>query len=424
LKQSFILFIFGIVQLISGFFVNILIIRIYGVSLETDSYLTGQIIPNIILGIFVPALNGVWLPKLSSESNDLGKWKNVLSKSLGQAVILYVILSICLSIFLYYFIHLFFPGFSSIQLESVFCYTSINFCSIFFVLLSSQMVNALRTVNKFYIVEIISLAGAVLILPLLYIYGLRFSLIIFSLIMLVRNAIVFLFQMHFADWPKILILEGFRDKESWKLMKPVLFGSSIYKLAPLFDRFLLSFAPIGTITIYSLSFTFVNAGSQILEKSLVMPFVVKVGRLVESNNFKEIRSNIFKIIFQVTLLAIILVFFSISFRDVILSYFVILFKLTDSGAESLLLYSSLMAGYFCAVVLGALPVSVFYALKDSRTPLMIGVIGFFIGILLKLTGFFLFGIEGFILALSIYYVINLFLLLTSLKKNKKYVCNT
>jgi peptidoglycan biosynthesis protein MviN/MurJ (putative lipid II flippase) len=422
LKQSVFLALFGIIQLISGFLINILIIRIYGVGLETDAFVAGQVVPNLIFGLVVSALNSVWLPRLSSERYDPEIWGNILSKSLGQASVIFLGISIFVVLFSRYYFHLIFPGFNSIQLESAFKYTCVFSLTVFFSLLSNQLINALRTLNKYYIVELISLLGAISILPIIYIYGSKNNLLYISYIMLIRTVVVFLFQMYFAGWPKILFIEGIRDKDSWKLMKPIFLGSSIYKFAPLFDRFLLSFAPPGTMTLFNISQNFITAGSQIVEKSLVMPFTTQVGNIVKNNKFKEIKFRIVQIFVQVNILTIFLILLSVFFKEITINTFTFLFNISEIDAKSMWFFCILMVGYFSFSPLGALPVSVFYSLKDTNTPAVIGIVGFLLSILMKIIGFKFLGTEGLILAFSIYYFLGFTMNIIYL--NKKYEFNS
>ena len=94
MKQSLIIGILSLIQIAAAFFLNIIVLRIFGINGETDAYIAAQVVPLIIIGIIISALNSVWLPKLSANSTNLHYWKFVLSKSLGQAFIISIILSI------------------------------------------------------------------------------------------------------------------------------------------------------------------------------------------------------------------------------------------------------------------------------------------------------------------------------------------
>jgi putative peptidoglycan lipid II flippase len=224
--------------------------------------------------------------------------------------------------------------------------------------------------------------------------------------------------MHFAGWPKILFLEGIRDMESWRLMKPIFLGASIYKFAPLFDRYLLSYAPPGSMTLFNISQNFMSAGSQIVEKSLVMPFTTQVGYLVKNKKFIEIKRRIVQIFFHVSFITISLIIFSILFKNFTVELFSLIFKVSHIDAEAMWIFCILLTGYFSFSPLGALPVSVFYSFKDTRTPIITGLLGFCSSIFLKILGYEFFGTEGLILAISIYYFIGFLINIVYL--NKKY----
>lgn len=422
MKQSLILTVFGIIQLIAGFSINILIIRIFGVGNATDAFIAGQVLPALIFSLVISALNSVWLPRLSSEISNLEIWKNILSKSLGQCTAIFLSISIFIVLFSKYFFFIVFPGFSSVQLDYVFNYTCVFLGSTFFTLLSNQLMNALRTLNRYYTVELISLFGSISILPIIYFYGPKNNLIFISFVMLLRSMIVFFFQMHFAGWPKILIIKGLTDFESWKLMKPIFLGSSIYKFAPLFDKFLISFAPAGTMTLFNISQNIMTAGSQIIEKSFVMPFIIQAGNKIKNKKFAELKKNSSKIFIKINVLTILLVIVSIFFKEFTINIFKFLFNVSEIQAKSVWIYCILMTGFFSFSALGALPVSVFYALKDTITPIKTGIVGFILSILLKMLGFITFGVEGLIIAFSLYYMLGFTMNVIYL--NKKYEFNS
>jgi hypothetical protein len=120
LKQSFIIVKLSLIQIASELILNIIVLRTFGINGETDAYIAAQVVPLIIIGIIISALNSVWLPKLSANSTNLYYWKFVLSKSLGQAFIISIILSIFVFVISKYLILFFFSGFDEIQKQMVF----------------------------------------------------------------------------------------------------------------------------------------------------------------------------------------------------------------------------------------------------------------------------------------------------------------
>ena len=61
-KQSISLAGMSFIQIAASFIVNILVLRLYGINDQTDSFVAAQVIPLMIIGILTSALNSVWLP--------------------------------------------------------------------------------------------------------------------------------------------------------------------------------------------------------------------------------------------------------------------------------------------------------------------------------------------------------------------------
>ena len=79
-----------------------------------------------------------------------------------------------------------------------------------------------------------------------------------------------------------------------------------------------------------------------------------------------------------------------------------------------------LAGFWIGGPMGQVLASSFYAKGNTTTPTKIGAFGFTIGIILKIGGFYLWGVLGIAIGTSLYYFLNLvllrYILLIKLKK--------
>ena len=85
-------------------------------------------------------------------------------------------------------------------------------------------------------------------------------------------------------------------------------------------------------------------------------------------------------------------------------------RLAKLGMQSLWVTLLCLGGLLVAGALGQVLSSTFYAIGDTRSPTRIGMIGFSVGIVLKISGFLFAGIQGIALGTSAYSILNVFLL--------------
>ena len=115
MKQTLNLAILSIVQIILGLLSNVIIIRFYGIGRETDLFISAQALPFVISNIVTTSLNSVWLGTLSEQRESKLKWHYILSKSLGQALILSILISSVFLIILKPINQLIFGGIENIE---------------------------------------------------------------------------------------------------------------------------------------------------------------------------------------------------------------------------------------------------------------------------------------------------------------------
>jgi len=73
--------------------------------------------------------------------------------------------------------------------------------------------------------------------------------------------------------PVRLDLRSAAIHQAWQRIKPLLLGTAYYKTDPLIDRFLLSAASSGSLSLYYLAQQIYSAASQVLNKTIAAPLV-------------------------------------------------------------------------------------------------------------------------------------------------------
>ncbi|MDI1307816.1 MAG: lipid II flippase MurJ [Methylotenera sp.] len=406
MKQSLNIGIVVTIQLIATFTAQLLVIRMVGVGHETDAYIAAQSLPAVLFAIISTALQSVWLPKLAILNKNFTEWRNQQSIAQSQALLLGGVMYLFVWLTRGFWAKLLFPGFLSHQLELTTLLVGPLLVAAGFNTQTSLLIIALRARSLFVVGELISMLGTVVSLLLMIMFIPHYGIESAAWIATLRAVLVFLMLYGIAGWPRVKLKVGIAQRDTWKQMCPILFGATIYKTSPLIDRFWISQAPIGSMTIFGLAQTAMSAISTIMEKVISMPLTPTMARYVAENDYAGLKKIYLGGLKHVSI-GVLLVF---SALIVVYPIFADLMRLviisSPETAMSIWLMLVLLLGYLYGAISGSILVAVFYALGDMKTPMHIGVIGFLLGVALKSLGFIFFGLYGLVAGTSVYYLVN------------------
>ena len=416
MRQSIIIAIVVSMQLISQLLMQLLVIRLIGIGPQTDAYIAAQGVPTVLGAIIITALQSVWLPRMSVQLADNNDWRRMQAVAQGQAFILSGGVLLVLGSLVQYWLPQIYPGLDGQQQQDAILYSVLLIATAGFTTQTALLTVALRSRGRFVVSECVTLLGTVISLVAMFFALPLYGLAAAAWIALARAIAVYLAQLHLAGWPALSLTGGWRCKETWGLMRPLLLGTSIYKTSPVVDRYWASHASTGGMTLLNLAQTATVALATVLERAIGMPIVPSLSRLAAERKYAEIR-KVYRVFLLRTGMAILLLALTVVLlEDIMVHLFSQIFSMTSAYASEFLLFFLLMFGHLFASVAGGVLVSVFYAFEDSRTPVFIGITGFFIGLVLKWIFFWKLSISGLAMATSIYFVLNIFMFIVALEK--------
>ncbi len=387
------------IQLISAFVAQLIIIRLVGVGLETDAYIAAQAVPSVLVAIITSALQCVWLPRLTVMSSDVSLWRKEQSIAQGQCAILAGGILFIAGLCMQFWLPLLYPGFEAQQLQLAMDLSLIMLIAGAFNTQSALLTVALRAKKRFLAAEVIALMGALLYLGSIFLALPKFGLLAVVWIALIRDILVYVAQMVLANWPPLSFSKALACKETWLLMRPLLFGSLIYKSSPLIDRHFASLGKSGDITILSLGQTIISNLSVIVEKSVGNRLAVRLIENLKIKNLKplsDFHSTLIPIIFLSIFLSLIFYIFGSSFPEKIGA----LFGGSKENGLTLTMLVIILAPSFVVSSLSLALINFYYFHDDTKTPVIVGMVGHLIGIFLKAVGFYYGGMLGLVLASS------------------------
>lgn len=407
MKQAFSIGTVVGLQLLATLLTQLLVIRIVGLGPDTDAYIAAQTIPAVIVAIITTALQSVWLPRLAVMTGDLVAWRQEQSIAQGQAGLLGGGLLLVVGGSLPFWLPLLFPGFDGLQKQAAMFFCLVLLVAAAFNTQSAILTVALRARNRFMAAEVIALLGTVLSLAAMYLALPLWGLTAAVWIGLARSVMVYGAQMSLANWPPLSFTKGWACKETWMLMRPLLFGVSIYKTSPLVDRYWASQAPAGAITTLSLAQTGMGALATILERAICMPITPLLARHVAQSDYaglrRAYRSGILRASIVVVCFGVLLIVLKPMFVEVIATAL----NIQAETATTMWLMCLFLMGYLHAAASGTLIVQAFYAMGNTKTPVKIGFAGFLLSLGVKAIAYLWFGLLGLALGTTIYYSLNM-----------------
>ncbi len=396
----------------------------FGAGPVMDAYYAAFKIPDLIYNLLIiGALSAAFIPTFTklfnSGENKSAAWK-LANNILNITAISLAVLSILGIIFTPVLAPLIAPGFSVASKELVISFTRIMFGSTFLLGLSMVIGGVLQSLRAFFLYSLAPIfynvgiiVGATVLVPLWGITGLAWGVVLGAF-------------LHFSLQTYSAYANGYRwrwylnwkDKETrliGKLMIPRTMGLAISQLNLVIITILASTLPTGSVAI----FNFANNLQAVPIGVIGIPFALAVfpvlSMAVSQNNVEEfiknLSSTIRQILFLIIPLSIILMLLRAQVVRVVLGTGKFDWAATINTADTLALFAlSLFAQALIPVIARA-----FYAMANTKTPFIIGVISELASIIAALMLMKPLGVAGLALAFSIGSILNFMILTVALR---------
>lgn len=194
-------------------------------------------------------------------------------------------------------------------------------------------------------------------------------------------------------------------QDAWRRMWPLLVGGTYYKSDMLVDRFLSSMAPAGGLSLFHLGRQLYAAAQGILSKALVGPVVPTLAAQAGAGEFQAFRALYRRRLVLVSGLILGGYAAYLVVGKLLLGLLIGHGGVTAENLDTLHAILLALVGF----LLGApsqILASSFYALGDTRTPTKLSVVGYTLGVAMKVGGFYWGGLMGLAVGTSLYYLVN------------------
>ena len=415
-----------IIAKVLGFGRELVLASSYGASMYSDAYLTAMNIPLVLFTIIGTTLGTVLIPMYFEVNSDLGEKKalNFTNNVFNIVIAICIVLAILGLVFTEPLVKVFAMGFEGQTLKVAIDFTRITIIGIVFTGLSYVMTAYLQIKNNFTVPGLISVPKNIIIIASI-ILSVKYNPYIMIWGTLIGIATEFIFQLPFAIksgykyQPYINIKDKYIKKMSW-LIGPVLIGVAVNQINAMVDRTLASTLVEGSISALNYANKLNGFVMAMFITSVAAVIYPMLSKLSSEDNKEKFISSVVQSVNSVILLVI-----PISVGAIVLATPIVklLFQrgefdaiATSMTAIALIMYSIGMVAFGLRDILG----KVFYALQDTKTPMINGAMAMVMNIVLNIILVKYLQLAGLALATSISAIVCIFLLFGSLKKKIGY----
>lgn len=399
----------------------------YGASQVMDAYYAAFKLPDLVYNLLiVGAISAGFIPaftKLLNNTNKQAAWRlaNNILNILGLAVLILTILGI---IFMPSLIPYLAPGFNQTTQQLAINFGRIMFISMFILSLSMVMGTILQSLRTFFIFSIAPIFynlgiifGVIVLVPYLGVNGLAWGVVLGAMIHFGLQT--YGAYAHGYRWQWIF---DWRDKETWlvaKLMVPRTMGLAINQINVVIITILASLLPVGSVAVYNYANNLQGVPTGIIGLPFALAVFPVLAAAVAKNDLTEFITNlaatIRQILFLIIPVSLIFLLLRAQIVRVVLGSGAFDWAATINTADALALFSLSLFAQALIPLLGR----AFYALANTKTPFVIGLISELIAIIAALIFMKKLGVAGLALACSIGAIINLILLTIYLRNLTK-----
>jgi putative peptidoglycan lipid II flippase len=385
-----------------------------GPGMETDALFVGMTLPQLVLAVISGSLMHVLVPLLAGEDED-----RLRHDAWGFVVLvggLFGLLAAILYVTTEWWIPLTVPGFDEAGKALTVDLTRIQLIGMVFAAINSVQWAAYHARQQFVLAEFTPiLASAFALLLLIWLLP-RYGVIAAAWINTLRMALQTMLLapgMGKPVWPD---LRSPAISAAWRRIKPLLLGTAYYKTDPLVDRFLLSTASSGSLSLYYLAQQIYGAVGQVLNKAIAAPLVPKLSKLHKAGDRDGFRRTYHRKLWQVAAISLLgLLVVGLLGQD-LLDLLVGHGNVSADNVNDLWWIMIWLGGVFVGGAAGQICSSSFYACGDTITPTRMSIFTYTAHIPGKVAAFYFWGAMGLAIATSIYYMINFLLQAYLLRK--------
>jgi putative peptidoglycan lipid II flippase len=389
----------------------------FGTSVNADSYFMANAIPMMLFTIIASALGTALIPVftdalMQQSKNDLYKLaNNVLNTVLVMTAVL-IGVGVLLAPQLVSLIAI---GFEGEKLALTIRLTRVLFFMTIFILASNIFSAMLYALNKFTVPSIAPIFFNITIISYLAFFAKSFGiegLAVATVLAAVVQAII-QYPPLYRNGYRYRLYMNLKDpvlRKMGLLVLPVLLGSTLQQVTVLIDRIMASQLVEGSISALNYANRINTLAIGLFGSSLVLVIYPYLSRFASQNNIDQIKEALKMSVNVISLIMMPITIGFVVLRTPIVS---LLFERGEFDAQATFMTATALMFYaigLTPIIIRDVLSRIFYSLKDTKTPMINGLIGVGVNIVLILLLSSSMSYAGLALAASLSYIFTTFTL--------------
>lgn len=421
-KAIVFLMVLTIFSKILGFFRDVTLSYFYGASNVSDAYLISLTIPVVIFSLISTGIATAYIPIYSSIENKYGSIRaNKFTNNLINILIILTTIIIFIGIlYTEQIVRLFASGFRGETLSLAIKFTKIALFGMYATGIMGIFTGLLQLKKRYFIPPLMGIPLN-LIIVLSIVLSIYTNVFVLSIGTVLANVVQLIFLIFFVykagyRYEFFLNIKDKHIKEMALISIPTILGVSINQINILVDRTIASQITQGGISALEYANRLNGFVQGIIVLTVVNIMYPIISKMVANNNISGLKESVSKAISFINILVIPASMGAMVFAEPIVRF---LFgrgafdeQAVSLTSSALFFFSLGMIGFGLREVLSR----AFYAMKDTKTPMMNATLAVIVNIILNIILSRLLGIGGLALATSISALFATFLLLINLQK--------
>lgn len=374
----------------------------FGAGVDTDAHVASQTIPVLASSVLVATLPQVIVPILVAESDPRAAAWSVILKLAVVAIPLVLLLTTTAA----FWVPVLFVGLDDTTLSTATTLTQIQMGSVLASALLSAPLALLYSARRVLASESMFLVASVTTLVALPQMSTAFGIAGASTTLTIRAFLQLVLILPFVGRPTFRATSPDLGGKLWRQARPLLIGAPIYKLGPVVDRLLGSFAPTGQLTLLIYGQQAWGLGLALLDRIVAKPFLADHSMMSFAGRGRGVRALYLKRL-RTSLVASTLGFVAFCIiGEHALRAIAELTRLSPSDATELYVLCVVLGGVFIAGSAGQVSLAAVYGMGDTRAVTRIAVVTFIVASLSKLALMPALGIYGIAAGAVLYQTAN------------------
>lgn len=397
----------SLLGVLSSFAVQWFLITALGAGAATDALFAAMTLPQLALAVVSGSLVNVLVPMLAGESSPKlreDSWAFVWIVG-GFFFLLGTGLAVSASLW----VPLLLPGFGADARAMAVEFSRVHLAAMVFTAVNGVQTAVYHARQRFLWPELAAVLSNILAVVAMALLLSSYGAMGAAWIWLARAGVLCLVLLPGMGMPSLKLPWAGTGAEAWRRIRPLLLGTIYYKTDPLVERYLLSSAVVGSLSIFYLAQQLLGAVSQVINRAVASPLVPVLSALSKAGDIVAFRLAWRKKILEIGVLSLLAYLVFVVFGRWMLGLLVGWGRFGGGDLEELWVVMVLLGLAFWSGAAGSVSSVSFYALGDTRTPTRIGVVTYTVYVPLKVGAYYCWGVAGLAIFSGVFVFVNLVL---------------